>query len=143
MVEKKNIFDFEVEVSCFDEVIVCLKEEFEKIKEYVLKELGQDKVDIFFVYFLVFSDFEFLNFVKEKISIDLVNVEFVLKEMFFMFVIMFELMDNEYMKECVVDICDVIKCVIGYLFGVEILNLSMILEEVIIVVEDLILFDIV
>ncbi len=47
-VEKKNISDSEAEVSRFDEAIARSKEELEKIKEHALKELGQDKADIFF-----------------------------------------------------------------------------------------------
>lgn len=136
-VEKKNISDSEAEVSRFDEAIARSKEELEKIKEHALKELGQDKADIFSAHLLVLSDPELLNPVKEKISTDSVNAEFALKETSSMFVTMFESMDNEYMKERAADIRDVTKRVTGHLLGVEIPNPSMISEEVIIVAEDL------
>ncbi len=125
------------EVSRFDEAIVRSKEELEKIKEHALKELGQDKADIFSAHLLVLSDPELLNPVKEKISTDSVNAEFALKETASMFVTMFESMDNEYMKERAADIRDVTKRVTGHLLGVEIPNPSMISEEVVIVAEDL------
>ncbi|MDO3662070.1 phosphoenolpyruvate--protein phosphotransferase [Bacillus sp. C28GYM-DRY-1] len=136
-VEKKNISDSEAEVSRFDEAIARSKEELEKIKEHALKELGQDKADIFSAHLLVLSDPELLNPVKEKISTDSVNAEFALKETSSMFVTMFESMDNEYMKERAADIRDVTKRVTGHLLGVEIPNPSMISEEVIIIAEDL------
>ncbi|MGY2642653.1 phosphoenolpyruvate--protein phosphotransferase [Bacillus inaquosorum] len=136
-VEKKNISDSEAEVSRFDEAIARSKEELEKIKEHALKELGQDKADIFSAHLLVLSDPELLNPVKEKISTDSVNAEFALKETSSMFVSMFESMDNEYMKERAADIRDVTKRVTGHLLGVEIPNPSMISEEVIIIAEDL------
>ncbi|WFO88714.1 phosphoenolpyruvate--protein phosphotransferase [Bacillus velezensis] len=136
-VEKKNIADAAAEVSRFDEAIVRSKEELEKIKEHALKELGQDKADIFSAHLLVLSDPELLNPVKEKISTDSVNAEFALKETASMFVTMFESMDNEYMKERAADIRDVTKRVTGHLLGVEIPNPSMISEEVVIVAEDL------
>lgn len=60
-----------------------------------------------------------------------------------MFIGMFEFMDNEYMCECVVDIKDVCKCVFFYLLGVIIFNLVLIDEEVVVVVVDLMFFDIV
>lgn len=41
------------------------------------------------------------------------------------------------------DICDVIKCVLVNFFGKKLLNLVFINEEVIVIVYDLILFDIV
>ncbi|MCC9023791.1 phosphoenolpyruvate--protein phosphotransferase [Bacillus nakamurai] len=136
-VEKKNIADAEAEVSRFEEAIVRSKEELEKIKEHALKELGQDKADIFSAHLLVLSDPELLDPVKEKISSDSVNAEFALKETASMFITMFESMDNEYMKERAADIRDVTKRVTGHLLGVEIPNPSMISEEVIIVAEDL------
>ncbi|AUJ77934.1 phosphoenolpyruvate--protein phosphotransferase [Bacillus siamensis] len=136
-VEKKNIADAAAEVSRFDEAIVRSKEELEKIKEHALKELGQDKADIFSAHLLVLSDPELLNPVKEKISTDSVNAEFALKETASMFVTMFESMDNEYMKERAADIRDVTKRLTGHLLGVEIPNPSMISEEVVIVAEDL------
>ena len=136
-VEKKNIADAAAEVSRFDEAIVRSKEELEKIKEHALKELGQDKADIFSAHLLVLSDPELLNPVKEKFSTDSVNAEFALKETASMFVTMFESMDNEYMKERAADIRDVTKRVTGHLLGVEIPNPSMISEEVVIVAEDL------
>jgi len=50
---------------------------------------------------------------------------------------MFEQMDNEYMKERAADIRDVTKRVLAHLLGVQLPNPSMIAEEVIIVAEDL------
>ncbi|MCY8498485.1 phosphoenolpyruvate--protein phosphotransferase [Bacillus atrophaeus] len=136
-VEKKNISDSEVEVSRFEDAITRSKDELEKIKEHALKELGQDKADIFSAHLLVLSDPELLNPIKEKISSESVNAEFALKETASMFVSMFESMDNEYMKERAADIRDVTKRVTGHLLGVEIPNPSLISEEVIIVAEDL------
>lgn len=120
-----------------------VKIELEVIKDYVFVELGVDKVVIFEVYLLVLNDLELVNLVKDKVNSEKVNVEFVMDEVVLMFIFMFENMDNEYMKECVVDICDVIKCVFVYLLGINFLNFGIIFEEVIIIVEDLILFDIV
>ncbi|MGM0860242.1 phosphoenolpyruvate--protein phosphotransferase [Bacillus atrophaeus] len=136
-VEKKNISDSEAEVSRFEDAISRSKDELEKIKEHALKELGQDKADIFSAHLLVLSDPELLNPIKEKISSESVNAEFALKETASMFVSMFESMDNEYMKERAADIRDVTKRVTGHLLGVEIPNPSLISEEVIIVAEDL------
>ncbi|MCG8395471.1 phosphoenolpyruvate--protein phosphotransferase [Bacillus atrophaeus] len=136
-VEKKNISDSEAEISRFEDAITRSKDELEKIKEHALKELGQDKADIFSAHLLVLSDPELLNPIKEKISSESVNAEFALKETASMFVSMFESMDNEYMKERAADIRDVTKRVTGHLLGVEIPNPSLISEEVIIVAEDL------
>ncbi|MDM5319684.1 phosphoenolpyruvate--protein phosphotransferase [Bacillus altitudinis] len=136
-VHQKDINDPETEVKRFEEAIHVSKQELEAIKEHALKELGQDKADIFSAHLLVLSDPELLNPVKDKINSDKVNAEFALKETATMFVTMFEAMDNEYMKERAADIRDVTKRVIGHLLGVDIPNPSMISEEVIIIAEDL------
>nr|MDF9459217.1 phosphoenolpyruvate--protein phosphotransferase [Bacillus pumilus] len=136
-VHQKDINDPETEVKRFEEAIHVSKQELEAIKEHALKELGQDKADIFSAHLLVLSDPEPLNPVKDKINSDKVNAEFALKETATMFVTMFEAMDNEYMKERAADIRDVTKRVTGHLLGVDIPNPSMISEEVIIIAEDL------
>ncbi|KMY19925.1 phosphoenolpyruvate--protein phosphotransferase [Bacillus pumilus] len=136
-VHQKDINDPETEVKRFEEAIHVSKQELEAIKEHALKELGQDKADIFSAHLLVLSDPELLNPVKDKINSDKVNAEFALKETATMFVTMFEAMDNEYMKERAADIRDVTKRVIGHLLGVDIPNPSMISEEVVIIAEDL------
>lgn len=136
-VHQKDINDPETEVKRFEEAIHVSKQELEAIKEHALKELYQDKADIFSAHLLVLSDPELLNPVKDKINSDKVNAEFALKETATMFVTMFEAMDNEYMKERAADIRDVTKRVTGHLLGVDIPNPSMISEEVIIIAEDL------
>lgn len=136
-VHQKDINDPETEVKRFEEAIHVSKQELEAIKEQALKELGQDKADIFSAHLLVLSDPELLNPVKDKINSDKVNAEFALKETATMFVTMFEAMDNEYMKERAADIRDVTKRVTGHLLGVDIPNPSMISEEVVIIAEDL------
>ncbi|MBK4211336.1 phosphoenolpyruvate--protein phosphotransferase [Bacillus safensis] len=136
-VHQKDINDPETEVKRFEEAIHVSKQELEAIKEHALKELGQDKADIFSAHLLVLSDPELLSPVKDKIKSDKVNAEFALKETATMFVTMFEAMDNEYMKERAADIRDVTKRVTGHLLGVDIPNPSMISEEVIIIAEDL------
>ncbi|MGG3626283.1 phosphoenolpyruvate--protein phosphotransferase [Bacillus gobiensis] len=136
-VEKKAVTNSEAEIERFAQAVENSKKELEVIKAHALKELGQDKADIFSAHLLVLSDPELLNPVKEKISSESVNAEFALRETADMFVSMFESMDNEYMKERAADIRDVTKRVIGHLLGVEIPNPSLISEQVIIVSEDL------
>lgn len=55
-VHQKDINDPETEVKRFEEAIHVSKQELEAIKEHALKELGQDKADIFSAHLLVLSD---------------------------------------------------------------------------------------
>src|SRR5690606_7004128 len=75
--------------------------------------------------------------IEDKINSERVNAEQALKEVADMFIMMFEQMDNDYMKERAADIRDVTKRVLSHLLGVELVNPSMISSEVIVIAEDL------
>ncbi|RDI47657.1 phosphoenolpyruvate--protein phosphotransferase [Falsibacillus pallidus] len=136
-VEKRTITDEGEEVSRFQKAIETSKSELEAIRDKAKTDLGEDKAAIFEAHLLVLSDPELLTPIEDKINTDRINAEFALKETADMFVSMFEQMDNEYMKERAADIRDVTKRVLSHLLGVQIVNPSMIAEEVIIVGEDL------
>lgn len=134
---KKSIDNDTVEIDRFRAALDQSKVELEGIREKAKVELGADKAAIFEAHLLVLSDPELVSPIEDKIKTDKVNAEFALKETADMFVAMFESMDNEYMKERAADISDVTKRVLSHLLGVQLVNPSMISEEVIIVAEDL------
>ncbi|MGY3714273.1 phosphoenolpyruvate--protein phosphotransferase [Sutcliffiella cohnii] len=136
-VEKREVTAIEEEIKRFDQAVEISKQELEKIKEHALKELGEDKAEIFAAHLLVLSDPELINPIKDKVTTEKVNAEFALDETAKMFISMFESMDNEYMKERAADIRDVTKRVLAHLLGVTISNPSLISEEVIVIAEDL------
>ncbi|MGG5253135.1 phosphoenolpyruvate--protein phosphotransferase [Neobacillus sp. SM06] len=134
---KKTIEDVDSEVKRFEAAMSKAKSELEAIRDHASNELGPDKAAIFEAHLLVLSDPELISPIEDKIKTDKVNAEVALKETADMFVTMFEQMDNEYMKERAADIRDVTKRVLTHLLGVQMVNPSMISEEVIIVAEDL------
>jgi phosphotransferase system enzyme I (PtsI) len=134
---KKSIDNDSVEIDRFRAALNQSKVELEGIRDKAKVELGADKAAIFEAHLLVLSDPELVSPIEDKVKTDKVNAEFALKETADMFVAMFESMDNEYMKERAADIRDVTKRVLSHLLGVQIVNPSMISEEVIIVAEDL------
>ncbi|MCM3603508.1 phosphoenolpyruvate--protein phosphotransferase [Robertmurraya korlensis] len=134
---KKSIDNETVEIDRFRAALNQSKVELEGIRDKAKVELGADKAAIFEAHLLVLSDPELVSPIEDKVKTDKVNAEFALKETADMFVAMFESMDNEYMKERAADIRDVTKRVLSHLLGVQIVNPSMISEEVIIVAEDL------
>ncbi len=135
--DKKTIEDATSEVKRFEEAMSKAKSELEAIRDHAKNELGADKAAIFEAHLLVLSDPELISPIEDKIKTDKVNAEAALKETADMFVTMFEQMDNEYMKERAADIRDVTKRVLTHLLGVQMVNPSMISEEVIIVAADL------
>jgi phosphoenolpyruvate-protein phosphotransferase (PTS system enzyme I) len=135
--EKKTVTDPTGEVERFRIAIKKSTLELEAIRERAKVDLGADKAAIFDAHLLVLSDPELNTPIEDKISNENVNAELALKETADMFITMFEQMDNEYMKERAADIRDVTKRILSHLLGVEIVNPSMIAEEVIIVADDL------
>ncbi|MDP4103378.1 MAG: phosphoenolpyruvate--protein phosphotransferase [Bacillota bacterium] len=134
---KTNVEDAEKEVARFQTAISRSKQELEEIRDHAQKELGADKAAIFEAHLLVLSDPELVSPIEDQIRTEKVNAEFALNNTADMFITMFEQMDNEYMKERAADIRDVTKRVLSHLLGVQIVNLSMISEETIVVAEDL------
>lgn len=135
--DKKKVEDVSSEIERFQSALNTSKSELEAIRDKARVDLGEDKAAIFEAHLLVLSDPELVTPIEDKVKTEQVNAEYALKETADMFITMFESMDNEYMKERAADIRDVTKRVLSHLLGVQIVNPSMIAEEVIIVAEDL------
>ncbi|WP_066395406.1 phosphoenolpyruvate--protein phosphotransferase [Neobacillus mesonae] len=135
--EQRTIEDASAEVERYRQALAKAKSELETIRDRAKVDLGPDKAAIFEAHLLVLSDPELNTPIEDKITSEKVNAESALKETADMFVMMFEQMDNEYMRERAADIRDVTKRVLAHLLGVQLPNPSMIAEEVIIVAEDL------
>ncbi|MCM3705801.1 MULTISPECIES: phosphoenolpyruvate--protein phosphotransferase [Cytobacillus] len=135
--DKVTVENAEQEVERFQSALAESKGELEVIRDNAHKELGADKAAIFDAHLLVLSDPELISPIEDKIKTENVNAESALKDTADMFITMFEQMDNEYMKERAADIRDVTKRVLSHLLGVQVVNPSMIAEEVIIIAEDL------
>ncbi|MEI5905940.1 phosphoenolpyruvate--protein phosphotransferase [Bacillus spongiae] len=135
--EKTSVDNTMEEVSRFQQAISTSKAELEAIRDAAKVDLGEDKAAIFEAHLLVLSDPELVGPIEDNIKSQQMNAEAALKETADMFVTMFESMDNEYMKERAADIRDVTKRVLSHLLGVQIVNPSMISEEVVVVAEDL------
>lgn len=145
VIDWKKIFVDKVdqEVECFLSGCVKVFVQLEVIKIKVGEIFGEEKEVIFEGYIMLLEDEEFeqeiIVLIKDKYMI----VDVVVNEVIDGQVIVLEELDDEYLKECVVDVCDIGKCLLCNIFGLVIIDLSVIQDEVIFVVVDLILFEIV
>ncbi|WP_066400834.1 phosphoenolpyruvate--protein phosphotransferase [Cytobacillus eiseniae] len=140
-VEKKKIAEIEQEITRFHEAITSSKQELQLIREQTANQMGEENAAIFDAHLLVLSDPELLQATEDKVRSDEVNAEFALQEISQTFVVMFEQMDNEYMRERAADIQDVTKRVLSKLLNIETSKISAIEEEVIIISNDLVPSD--
>ncbi|WP_217560416.1 phosphoenolpyruvate--protein phosphotransferase [Paenibacillus sp. GbtcB18] len=136
-VVRKTVEDTEAEVAKFEQALEKSSAELEAIKEQTLREMGEEKAEIFESHLLVLGDPELVDPVKAKIRDEKVNAEFAMNEVAMTFVEMFENMNSDYLKERAADMRDVTKRVLAHLLGVKFVSPSSISEETVVVAEDL------
>ncbi|QNO13979.1 phosphoenolpyruvate--protein phosphotransferase [Alkalicella caledoniensis] len=138
MVIPDNIIqDEETEIQRFHQAVEKSKGQLEKIKVLAQQKMGKEKAEIFQAHLLVLSDPELVNTVENAIKSEKKNAEVILDRTIKSFVQIFESMDNEYMKERAADIKDVGGRLLKNLLGIEMVNITQLDEEVIIVAHDL------
>lgn len=136
-VTKSTVSNKDDEITRFHGAVDAAKLELQKIRDRAEIDLGSENAAIFDAHLLVLGDPELLGSVEGKINEEAVNAEFALQETADTLIVMFEQLDNEYMRERAADIRDVTKRVIARLLGVEIPNIGSINEEVVIISKDL------
>lgn len=134
--EKYTITDIQPELERFKSALVHTKMELQEILTLAQNKFGEDKAAIFAAHLLLLEDPEMLAAIEEKINTGS-NAEYALHEVSNMFIGLFEGMDNVYMQERAADIRDVTKRLLAHLLNVELVDMSRLSADVIIVAEDL------
>ncbi|WP_442870458.1 phosphoenolpyruvate--protein phosphotransferase [Aneurinibacillus sp. Ricciae_BoGa-3] len=129
--------EVDMEVKRFDAKVQQAISELEVIKEKARQKLGDEEAEIFSAHILVLQDPEYTGAIREKIKSDAVNAEAALQEVTDNFIMIFESMDNEYMRERAADIRDVSGRVLQRLAGIEEKSLENFSEPVVLIANDL------
>ncbi|MCD3351919.1 phosphoenolpyruvate--protein phosphotransferase [Clostridium botulinum D/C] len=135
-VEKKSITDIKSEKNKFNSALLKSREDLQKIHDNVLKDIGEDKAEIFQAHLMILDDPELIGPTISKIETGL-NAEFAFEEVTTQMIQIFESIEDEYLKERAADVRDVSKRVLTYLLGKEVIDVSILPEEVILISEDL------
>jgi phosphoenolpyruvate-protein phosphotransferase (PTS system enzyme I) len=125
------------EIDRFKNSVQTAYDELEAIKEKARKDIGEEEAKIFEAHQMFLQDPEFIGATVEKIEQEQINAEAALEEVKQTFVVMFESMDNEYMRERAADLKDVSKRVLKNLLGLQDELAAGFAEPVILVVNDL------
>lgn len=137
VVERKEFIDIENEKNKFQEAIDKSKKELAGIRDKALREFGEEKSAIFDAHLMILDDPELISSTLNKIEAEKINVEYAFKEIAEQYIAIFEAMDNDYMRERAADIKDVSGRVIRNLMGINVVDLSMLDEEIILASNDL------
>lgn len=137
VVEESKITEVEKEKQVLQGAMEAAKGEITKIRDKALKELGEEKAAIFDAHLMILEDPELMQSTFEKIERDQWNAAYALSQTAQEFVTVFEMMDDEYMRERAADIRDVTGRILRKITGAKSVDLSVLEEEVILVAHDL------
>lgn len=125
------------ELERLDNALALASTEIEQIQETTRTVIGDTQAEIFSSHLLILHDPEFIHSIKEKIKKENTIAEIALQEATTGFIALFKEMDNEYIRERVVDLTDISKRVLTHLLKVPLLDLTKLDEKVIVIGDDL------
>ena len=136
-IEKHHVTDSAEECKRFMEAVEASRQEITEIMYQTEKNIGIDEANIFASHLLILEDVELIDPIINLIIEEKVNAQFAVQTVATSIIIMFNGMDNEYLKERALDIYDVKRRIIAHLNGQPIVDLSTLLEPIILVAHDL------
>jgi phosphotransferase system enzyme I (PtsI) len=125
------------EILRFDQALAESLSELHDLYQKTLAKLGEDKAQIFEAHTLILQDPELIDSVKEEIQNHHSKASFAVDIVSKRFIEMFEMMDNEYMRERALDIKDVASRIIRKILKIETINISELKEDAILVAFDI------
>ena len=136
IINDEKVTDTSNEINKLQEAVNLCREQLEKIKLKTIENVGEDEAAVFEAHMLILDDPEFLGAVETEIKNNHTNamkaVEVVSKQL----IMMFEAIDDAYLRERAADIRDISKRMIANLAG-HTIGLEVEEDNTIIVAHDL------
>jgi len=136
-IKKCPMKSYDEEIQKLNLAFTKAKADLEKLKAKTATEIDDSHAKIFDAHMQIVDDIEIIQMVKDRLQNEQSCVESIYQDVTNHFASMFEMMDNDYLKERAIDIIDVQKRVLTYLLGKTPKELFLIDEDVIIVANDL------
>ena len=136
-VTKRTITDVKAEQNRYRLASEKTIEELTAIKAKAAQNLGEEEAAVFDAHINMVNDPELVGQTIDKMKTDMVNVDYAFDEVANMFIMIFESMEDEYMRERAADVKDIKRRLLSHLLGVKINDPGAINEEVIVIAEDL------
>ncbi|MEV5024929.1 phosphoenolpyruvate--protein phosphotransferase [Paenibacillus sp. LPE1-1-1.1] len=135
--QKIDVADFAREFERVYEGIRTSKSEIEQIKDELRDVVGTEETHIFDAHIAILDDPVFMNEIQGIIQRQYKAAEVAVKEAIDHFVTMFDLLDDEYMKERALDIKDVGNRLLKHLLGAPEITLPMDTQPFILIAKEL------
>ena len=129
--------EIEQELAQLETALAKSMGQIEKIQARALRELGPDKAQVFEAHKMLITDPVLRDSIVNKIQTEYIGAADAAFKAIEELKAVFEMMDNEYMRERVADIKDIGDRLIRNILGKERVDLSNLKEDVIIIAEDL------
>ncbi len=138
-ISKHQISDSQIplEIARFEEALIKTRSEILDIQRKISKEMGVEHAEIFNAHLLVLEDRMLIEEVINRIKKDKVNIEHSFTVILKRYSEIFSRMDDEYLKERLIDIQDVGKRILKNLLGKQRQGMSELKEKVIVVATNL------
>ncbi|MDO4534670.1 MAG: phosphoenolpyruvate--protein phosphotransferase [Clostridium perfringens] len=117
VISDDKISDIEAEKSLLKASLEASREQLSSIKEKTLKEIGEHEAQVFEAHLMLLDDVEFTGQMEMTIESESLNAMKAVKNVTDTFVMIFDSMDDPYMRERAADIKDVSKRIIANLAG--------------------------
>ncbi len=137
VVEETRVDNTDVEIARFRRSIEKSKTDLGTVRENALATMGADKAAIFDAHLLVLEDPELIDETERIIRDDKLNASAAFRKVSQNFIVIFDAMENEYMRERAADIRDISDRVLRNLAGHNVMDLSTLTDEHIVVCHDL------
>jgi len=136
-VVQQSIDDVQAELDRFNAAVAKSKDQLNTLKEKTASEMSEEEAAIFDAHSMFLEDPEFVGAITQSIENDKINAEAATKAVVDQFYAMFDAMDDPYFKGRAADIQDVGDRLLRNLMGIEIMDISHLDEDAVIVAEDL------
>ncbi len=129
--------EVDIQLNNFKEAVSRTEKEIIQVKDKVHEDMGQEYANIFEAHLLVLKDPLLIFEVSERVKKEHINVEYALWEVLEMITENIAALEDEYMRERVVDIYDIGRRILENLVGVTSITLRELKEDAIVIAHNL------
>lgn len=129
--------DISVHIQLLEEALIQTRKEIIELQRKISVEMGHQEAQIFDAHLLVLEDRMLIEEVIMRLKKERLNVAYIFSEVLKKYIAVFSKIEDEYLKERIVDINDVGKRVLRNLIGKQRSSLEDLKEKVVVVAHDL------
>jgi len=129
--------DIPLQIQLFEEALIQTRREILELQKRISVDMGQEEAQIFDAHLLVLEDRMLIEEVISRLKRERVNVAYIFSEVLKKYIEVFSKIEDEYLKDRIVDVNDVGKRILRNLLGKKRKGLEDLKDRVVIVAHDL------